>query len=94
MESFMQDIYGAIKSDELPPDLALLSKVCGIECIQSLLREFGGLSFYIPKITRIDLFIGRYLKEHKSDPPKKLALDLNVSEQYIKKMLKELRSNC
>jgi len=38
MESFMQDIYGAIKSEELPPDLALLSKVCGIECIQSLLR--------------------------------------------------------
>lgn len=87
----MNDIFATIRSEELPPDLALLEKVCGIECIRLLLREFAGLSFYIPKITRIDGFIERYLCENKNSSPKQLALELSVSEQYIKKMLKSTK---
>ena len=80
-------LYSSIRVEELTADMQLLSEVCGLEKVQSLLKEFQCLSFYFPKITRIDKFINRYLTENRERSPKELAMELGVSEQYIKRML-------
>lgn len=81
------EIYDLIKDDELTEDLALIRNACGMDTVRILLKNLNGLSFYIPKITRLDNFISRYLDENKSKNPKQLARELNVTEQHIKYLM-------
>jgi hypothetical protein len=81
-----RNLYQSIQEEELTPDLQLLAQVCGMESIRIILKEFKGLNFYIPKITRIEKFVRRYLRENQSKPPKELARELGVSENYVKKL--------
>lgn len=80
----MQDIFDRINEDDLTPDLKMISDACGLEAVRNMLRHLSGLSFYIPKITRLEGFVGNYMSAHKDFPLKKIAKDLGVSEQYLK----------
>jgi hypothetical protein len=80
------DVFAKITEEDLTPDLRMISDACGIDSVKGLLREFGGMSFYIPKITRLDKFILKYLDENNEKSLKQIAKELNVSEQFLKNM--------
>jgi hypothetical protein len=84
----MKDVYELLTEEDLTSDLQLLQDICGIDTIRSLLRNFGGLSFYIPKITRLDSLVLKYVKAHSDETYKKIAKELNVSEQFLKLLIK------
>ncbi len=85
----MRDAYDKITEDFLTPDLQMISSACGIECVRSLLREFGGIQFYIPKLTRLEHFVMHYIAENREKNLKMIAQDLNVSETYLRNLLKK-----
>lgn len=85
----MKDVYELLTQEDLTSDLQLLQDICGIDTIKDLLRNFGGLSFYIPKITRLDSLVLKYIKGHSDKSIKQLAKELNVSEQYLKALIRK-----
>lgn len=78
------DVYNQIDFDDLTDDLQMMSNACGIETVQSLLRNFGGMSFYIPKLSRLDSFVWKYVKKNSDKTFKQIARELKVSEQFLK----------
>lgn len=81
----MKDQFDEILYEDLTEDLKLLADYCGIELVRKAMRELSGMNFYIPKISRLDNFMIRYLRENRSKSRKEIAKFLNVSEQYLKK---------
>jgi hypothetical protein len=73
--------------NDLTPDLILLAGVVGIEKLEELIQEYGGANFYIPKISSLDKFVERYIKNNHNKTSKQLAKELKVSENFIKKRL-------
>lgn len=80
----MNQIFDYITEDELTDDLKLIAEVCGMDSVRKLLQHLAGLSFYVPKVSRLDKFINRYLKENKGKSVKNLALELGVSDQFLR----------
>jgi hypothetical protein len=85
------DIFNLVNEDDLTPDLIIMADICGLESVRQMLRQFPGMGFYIPKLSRLDGFVNRYIKENTDKPVKILAKDLKVSEQYLKKICRERR---
>jgi len=83
------DIYDMIELDELTPDMRLIAQVCGEKAMRDILRHLGGTQFYIPKMSKFDTFVLRYIKTNKDKPIKLIAVDLGVSEQYIRNKIAE-----
>ena len=86
----MKDIYDQLKEDDLTSDLQIVSDLCGMETVRLLMRNLKGISFYIPKITRLESFITRYIKENPDKTYKQIAFDLGVSEHYLRNIRKKL----
>lgn len=82
----MSDIFEQLEINDLTPDLIMLAKVIGMEAMRDTLRNFYGMSFYIPKISRFDGFIIRYINRHPDKRYKEIALRIGVSEQFIKNL--------
>ena len=82
----MNDIYDQLQIEDMTPDLKMLAKVIGMEAIRNTLRHFYGMSFYIPKISRFDGFIIRYINQHTDMRYKEIALRIGVSEQFVKNL--------
>ena len=85
----MKDIFEKIQEDELTDDLKLIAKVVGIDAIRSLLRNLQGAYLYIPKVSRLEKFVIRYLNENNHKTIKEIAVDLGVSSQYLWKLKRE-----
>ncbi|MFP4544549.1 MAG: hypothetical protein ACLFQU_09960 [Candidatus Kapaibacterium sp.] len=85
----MKHIYDSISRDELTPDLQLIADICGLDTVRQLLKEYPGMNFYIPKVTRLDSFVSRIVRENKDSSIKHLALKLGVSEQYLRILRKK-----
>ena len=85
----MKDIFELLTQEDLTSDLQLLQDFCGIDTIRVLLRNFAGLSFYIPKISRLDSLVLKYVKRHSEKTFKQIAKELNVSEQYLKALVRK-----
>jgi hypothetical protein len=81
----MKDIFNEIIADDLSDDLKLIADSCGIETVQNLLRYCGGLSLYIPKVSRIHRFIERFVTQNSEQPLIKLAKQLNVSQNFLRR---------
>ena len=88
MANNRQDIYELIEEGDLTPDLQLMSQVIGIENVVKLLKELQGCNFYIPKVTRLDNFIEKYIAQNRSKPAKIIARELGVTEMFLKKFYK------
>ena len=84
----MKDVYDMMSEEDLTPDLMMMADVCGLETLRQLLRNFAGLSFYIPKISRLDKLIMKYVRSNRDKSYKQIAKDLNVSEIFLKKLIK------
>ncbi len=86
-----QDIYEQIEFDDLTEDLKMLADGCGIDTVRNLLRYFGGINFYIPKISRLDGFILKYISRNREKSQKQIACELNVSEYFLRLLQKRNR---
>ena len=84
----MANVYEQIRREELTPDLQLLAEICGMDSLRKILESLNGLSFYIPKMTRFERFIIRYLSENPDEKMKETAKKLGVSEQYLNNLSK------
>ncbi len=85
----MKNPYDLLDKEDLTPDLKMICDVCGLETVKAMLRHLSGLSFYIPKISRLDGFVKRFAKENESRTLKEIAKELNVTASYLKKKLSE-----
>lgn len=82
----MKDIFAKIERNDLTEDLALIADAMGLEVVQNLMRQLSGMYIYVPRISRLEKFVRRYLNENSEKPFKEIALDLNVSSQYLWKL--------
>lgn len=85
----MQDVYELIEKEDLTPDLKLIADVCGIIATQKLLKHLNGMSFYIPRLSRLKKFILRYAEINNNKTTKEIAKELRVTEKYIIDLLLE-----
>ena len=76
----------AIVPSELTPDLQIVADKCGFETVIALLKNLQGTSIYVPRISRLTNYVVRYIKENQTKSIKELALELGVSENYIRKL--------
>lgn len=83
------NILQNLQYEDLTEDLQMIYDVCGEETVIRLIENLGGLSFYVPKITRFDDLIYRYIRDNKNETLKKIAARLGVSEQYLKSIVKK-----
>jgi hypothetical protein len=87
----MIDKYQILERDDLSPDMQMIYDLVGIDIVKILLENYSGLSFYVPKITRFDTMIMRYIKQNREKTLKQVAMELSVSEQYLKNLVKKYR---
>lgn len=59
-----QDIFAKITKEDLANALLIVANTCRIEVVRELLRHCAGLTIYIPKISYLDKFISRYIREN------------------------------
>ncbi len=88
----MKDIYDQLKESDLTEDLQMVAGLCGMETVRVLMRHFAGMNVYVPKLTRLEQFIRRYLENNSDKTYKQAAFELNVSEMYLRKLRKKLLS--
>lgn len=85
------DIFGKIMQEDLTNDLQIVAETCGIEVVQNLLRNCSGLTIYVPKISHLDRFILRYVRENSHKSFKVIARELGVTEQHIRNIFRNIR---
>lgn len=83
----MKDQFDEIELDDLTSDLMIVAKYCGLDAVRNMLRELQGMSFYIPRISRLDRFISRFINNNKHKTRKEIAKHLRVTEQFLKKFI-------
>ena len=79
----MNKTFELVELDDLTPDLECLAETIGIEKMRLVLRHLQGMSFYIPRLARLDTFVERYWRNNRDR--KQIARDLGVSESYLLK---------
>jgi hypothetical protein len=72
--------------EELTPDLQMVADRCSLEIVNELLENCSGTNLYLPKISKFPEFICRYMKENPEKQVKEIALELGVSEPFIRKL--------
>jgi hypothetical protein len=85
----MEKIFEILTLEDLTPDLRMLAEVCGLEHVKEMLLNFSGINFYVPRISRLDTLILKYMKLHPDKSHIELAKELSVSGQLIKKLTKK-----
>lgn len=81
------NIYDDIEYEDLTEELKLIADSCGIATVRILLKNLGGLTFYIPKITKLRSYVNRKWNEGNLKNIKEYAKLLQVSETYLRKLL-------
>ncbi|MGE5478997.1 MAG: hypothetical protein ACM3U1_01060 [Chloroflexota bacterium] len=84
-----EDVYAMLQFEELTPDMQMLAEVCGMDVMRKILREFGGIFLYVPKVTSFKKFLKRMIAERESMPRCKLASLLGVSSMTLRKLARE-----
>lgn len=82
----MKDIFEEIEREDLTPDLLLLADAIGIVPTRDLLRKLSGMYIYIPRVSRLEQFVVKFIQKHPQMNLKEMALHLQVSSQYIMKL--------
>ncbi|HOK15417.1 MAG TPA: hypothetical protein PLU67_04085 [Candidatus Kapabacteria bacterium] len=85
-----EEVVRQIRLDELPENLCLLAEYCGLDAVQKMLLNLNGGVFYVPRISHLDKFVERYIKENWDKSTSELAKDLNVSLVHVRRMRKRI----
>lgn len=59
-----QDIFAQITKEDLTNELLIVANSCGIEVVRELLRNCAGVTIYVPKVSYLNKFISRYIREN------------------------------
>ncbi|MGQ9819248.1 MAG: hypothetical protein ACUVQ1_04900 [Candidatus Kapaibacteriales bacterium] len=86
-----KDIFAQIIEDDLTNDLLIIANSCGIEVAGDLLRNCAGITIYVPKVSHLEKFISRYIRENLDKNFKIIAPELGVSEQHIRNIFRNNR---
>lgn len=80
-----------LEIQDLPEHFQIVAEACGIETARILIKELGGISLNIPKISSLRSLVERYLVENiAKEPIKKIARDLGMNERAIARILKQV----
>jgi|YNPBryulayer2012_1023412.scaffolds.fasta_scaffold07722_4 Mor family transcriptional regulator len=85
-----KEVVQQIRYEELPAELSLIADCCGLEAVHKLIMNMHGVSFYIPRISRIYKFVERYIEENWNRPSQELAKDLNLSVSHVNRLRKSI----
>ncbi|MEJ5245970.1 MAG: hypothetical protein WHV28_09750 [Bacteroidota bacterium] len=85
-----EEVVRQIRMEELPDNLSMLAEYCGLDAVQKMLLNLNGGMFYIPRISHLDKFVERYIKENWEKSNSCLAKDLNVSLVHVRRMRKKI----
>lgn len=85
----MRDSYDLLIFEDLNSDLKMVASACGIDNVRCMLRNFNSMSIYFPKFSYFRECIIRYIRENPDRTIKQIALELDISEQYVKNLIKE-----
>lgn len=85
----MEKALELMTSADLTPDLQLLADVLGMDTVKKILVNFSGINFYIPKISRLDSLVGKYMDINNTKSYNEIAKELNVSAQYLKNLVRK-----
>lgn len=85
----MKSPYDLLIFEDLNSDLKMAANACGIDNVRCLLKNFNRMSLYFPTFSYFRECIIRYIRENPDKSIKEIALDLDISEQYIKNLIKE-----
>lgn len=86
-----KDIFDLIEIEDLTIDLELIANVAGIEAVRNMLRNLQGAYLYIPKVSRLEKFVIKYMRNNANKSFKEIAVELGVSPQYLWKLKREGR---
>ncbi len=81
-----------LELEDLTPDFQMLANICGLETAKTIIKNFSGFSFYIPKVTCFSKLMEKYIAEKKSQTTKQIARELGVSEQHIRNIKKRIKN--
>jgi len=87
----MENVFDLLTESDLTPDLKILYNVCGLETVKKILQNLNGLNFYVPGISHLDTLVIKYMNNNPEKTIKQMALDLGVSEPYLKNLRKKLK---
>ena len=90
VSSTSQRALNSLKMEDLSPEMELIAQLCGIEIVKQLIDSYGGLRFYVPKLSHNKDLVSRYINNNISTNNWKLALELGVSISYVSKIKKKL----
>lgn len=69
--------------------IVLIAELCGIDVARKLIAKCGGVSIYIPNLHRIPQLMRRTVLQHyNGNNTQQVALDMGLSERYIRKLIK------
>jgi hypothetical protein len=57
--------------------------------VKKMLLSFAGINFYVPKISRLESVVEKYMKLNNNKSFNEMARDLGVSAQYLKNIYKK-----
>lgn len=87
------DLYQQLQNEDLSDDLKMLAEICGMDVVITLMKNYAGLQFYIPRISSFkNVYKRALLNESKLISNKDLAAKYDVSEEYIRKIRNEIKS--
>lgn len=87
------EIIQMLEVQDLPEHFQIVAETCGIETARILIKELGGISISIPKISSLRSLIMRYVMKNASISVKQLAKDLDMNERVVANILKQISKN-
>lgn len=85
-------IYDMLVFEDLTSDLEMIEEACGLETVKKMLKDLSGMSIYIPKITRMETLVLKYIKKNSEKSYKQIARELGVTDAYIKNLLRRRKT--
>lgn len=82
-------ILEEITIDDIPGDLRIVARTCGLEVAARLMSDLPGITIYIPRYAAKDVMRRYIVKMYPRLSAKELALQLGVSDRYVYKCLED-----
>src|SRR5690606_7793250 len=86
MTSREDDILDLLEIEDLPEAMQLVAQLMGIDTVKAMIRECGGIQFYVPTLNRTQTLLYRYIKTKgviTLRDKQALARDLGVTSRYL-----------
>lgn len=87
------EIIQMLEVQDLPEHFRIVAEACGIETARILIKELGGISISIPKVSSLRSLIMRYVIKNASISVKQLAKNLDMNERVVANILKQISKN-